>query len=190
MVNYVDHLASLREIGLLVNEPNSINVWLWFKWMKNLCSYSLPFGLSHGTRRTNLSPQDQAKYKLSSDQAHVHVSSPGLCALVSPFTGFSSSTTPTSSTNKIKLTSAWTKKITWSDMYHEKKINPKSNSFSQQLKNLLFLAMVTHVSSVQNFHSWDLDQCKEQFSFILRYLSFHTYAIHSDCLSIWWLLLK
>lgn len=78
--------------------------------MKNsFSSYSLPFGLSHGTRRTNLSPQDQAKYKLSSDQAHVHVSSPGLCALVSPFTGFSSSTTPTSSTNKIKLTSAWKK---------------------------------------------------------------------------------
>lgn len=80
--------------------------------MKNsFSSYSLPFGLSHGTRRTNLSPQDQAKYKLSSDQAHVHVSSPGLCALVSPFTGFSSSTTPTSSTNKIKLTSAWKKKL-------------------------------------------------------------------------------
>lgn len=160
--------------------------------MKNsFSSYSLPFGLSHGTRRTNLSPQDQAKYKLSSDQAHVHVSSPGLCELVSPFTGFSSSTTPTSSTNKIKLTSAGTKKnylvrhVSW-----KKKINPKSNSFSQQLKNLLFLAMVTHVSSVQNFHSWDLDQYKEQFSLILRYLSFHTYAIHSDCLSIWWLLLK
>lgn len=85
--------------------------WLWLKWMKNsFSSYSLPLGLSHGTRRTNLSPQDQAKYKLSSDQAHVHVSSPGLCALVSPFTGFSSSTTPTSSTNKIKLTSAWKKK--------------------------------------------------------------------------------
>lgn len=28
MVNYVDHLASLREIGLLVNEPNSINVFV------------------------------------------------------------------------------------------------------------------------------------------------------------------
>lgn len=105
--------------------------WFGLKCTKNfISSYSLPLGLSHGTRRTNLSPQDQAKYKLSSDQAHVHVSSPGLCALVSPFTGFSSSTTPTSSTNKIKLTSAWTKKITWSDMYHEKKINPKSNSFS------------------------------------------------------------
>lgn len=116
--------------------------WFGLKCTKNfISSYSLPLGLSHGTRRTNLSPQDQAKYKLSSDQAHVHVSSPGLCALVSPFTGFSSSTTPTSSTNKIKLTSAWTKKITWSDMYHEKKINPKSNSFSQQLKNLLFLAI-------------------------------------------------
>lgn len=157
--------------------------WFGLKCMKNfISSYSLPFGLSHGTRRTNLSPQDQAKYKLSSDQAHVHVSSPGLCALVSPFTGFSSSTTPTSSTNKIKLTSAW-KKYTWSNMYHEK-INTKSNSFSHQLENILFLAMVTHVSSVQNFHSWDLDQYKEQFSLILRYLSFHTYAIHSDCLSI------
>lgn len=84
--------------------------WFGLKCMKNfISSYSLPFGLSHGTRRTNLSPQDQAKYKLSSDQAHVHVSSPGLCELVSPFTGFSSSTTPTSSTNKIKLTSAWKK---------------------------------------------------------------------------------
>lgn len=95
--------------------------WFGLKCMKNfISSYSLPFGLSHGTRRTNLSPQDQAKYKLSSDQAHVHVSSPGLCALVSPFTGFSSSTTPTSSTNKIKLTSAGKKRITWSDMYREK----------------------------------------------------------------------
>lgn len=104
--------------------------WFGLKCTKNfISSYSLPFGLSHGTRRTNLSPQDQAKYKLSSDQAHVHVSSPGLCALVSPFTGFSSSTTPTSSTNKIKLTSAWTKKITWSDMYHEKKNQSKIKLF-------------------------------------------------------------
>lgn len=140
--------------------------------MKNsFSSYSLPLGLSHGTRRTNLSPQDQAKYKLSSDQAHVHVSSPGLCALVSPFTGFSSSTTPTSSTNKIKLTSAWKKKKKLlGPTCIVKKINTKSNSFSHQLKNLLFLAMVTHVSSVQNFRSWDLDQYKEQFSLILRYL--------------------
>lgn len=92
--------------------------------MKNsFSSYSLPFGLSHGTRRTNLSPQDQAKYKLSSDQAHVHVSSPGLCAFVSPFTGFSSSTTPTSSTNKNQthISMKKKKKITWSDMYHKKK---------------------------------------------------------------------
>lgn len=95
--------------------------WFGLKCTKNfISSYSLPLGLSHGTRRTNLSPQDQAKYKLSSDQAHVHVSSPGLCELVSPFTGFSSSTTPTSSTNKIKFSSAWKKKITWSDMYREK----------------------------------------------------------------------
>lgn len=106
--------------------------WLWLKWMKNsFSSYSLPLGLSHGTRRTNLSPQDQAKYKLSSDQAHVHVSSPGLCALVSPFTGFSSSTTPTSSTNKIKLTSAWKKKknnlvwhVSWKKSIQNQTLSP------------------------------------------------------------------
>lgn len=92
--------------------------------MKNsISSYSLPLCLSHGTRRTNLSPQDQAKYKLSSDQAQVHVSSPSLCVLESPFTGFSSSTTPTSSKNtKSNSHQHDKKKIIWSNMYH-KKIN-------------------------------------------------------------------
>lgn len=109
--------------------------WFGLKCMKNfISSYSLPFGLSHGTRRTNLSPQDQAKYKLSSDQAHVHVSSPGLCALVSPFTGFSSSTTPTSSTNKIKLTSAWKKiylvqHVSWKNQYKIKLFLPSTQEF-------------------------------------------------------------
>lgn len=140
--------------------------WLWFKRMKNsISSYSLPLCLSHGTRRTNLSPQDQAKYKLSSDQAQVHVSSPSLCVLESPFTGFSSSTTPTSS-KKTKSNSHQhdkKKKIIWSNMYH-KKINPKSNSHI--LKNLLLLA-IGHTCIISSKFSFMTPHYNGRFSLIL-----------------------
>ena len=77
-------------------------IWTYKKGFIYYSTYSLPWSFSHGTRRTNLSPQDQAKYRLSLDQAHVHVSSPGLCKALGPFTGFNSSTTLTSSKKHIE----------------------------------------------------------------------------------------
>lgn len=77
-------------------------IWTYKKGLIYYGTYSLPWSFSQGTRRTNLSPQDQAKYRLSLDQAHVHVSSPGLCKALGPFTGFSSSTTLTSSKKHIE----------------------------------------------------------------------------------------
>lgn len=138
--------------------------------MKNsISSYSLPLCLSHGTRRTNLSPQDQAKYKLSSDQAQVHVSSPSLCVLESPFTGFSSSTTPTSSKNtKSNSHQHDKKKIIWSNMYH-KKINTVVGNWSHILYQFKILI---HDTSLQ----WTI-------LFDITYLSIHMQVIQIVCLS-------
>lgn len=158
---------------------------LWFQRMKNsISSYSLPLCLSHGTRRTNLSPQDQAKYKLSSDQAQVHVSSPSLCVLESPFTGFSSSTAPTSS-EKTKSHSHQhdKKKLLGLTCIIKKSIQNQTPIYS---KIYCCWQLVPHVLSVQNSHSWHLITRDHS---LWYYLSFHTYASYSDCLSIWWLLL-
>lgn len=146
-------------------------LWLWLKWMKNsISSYSLPLCLSHGTRRTNLSPQDQAKYKLSSDQAQVHVSSPSLCVLESPFTGFSSSTTPTSSKNtKSNSHQHDKKKIIWSNMYH-KKINIVVGNWSHILYHQF--KILIHDTSFQ----WTI-------LFDITYLSIHMQVIQIVCLS-------